>query len=308
MAVGLIYPDDTVPLTVFYDTFRTALQARPDYTASLTAGDLAFPHEDVTLETNWPRYGRNKAALLRGDFNDVVYSAYLTKVLACPTPVCVINMQPYTIKQEYILGNPHVILADGCLTTADRGLNQRTVSMPALPLVAGSFDAGAKKRVASFRGAATHPIREALTSLNASPGFLCEVVGANGYYGKIDATAGVVDSAYYDLLNESLFAIVPRGDTHFSYRLLEALSFGCIPIILSDGWVLPFDRTIPWRQMSLHVPEAAYERIPELLARLSPETILILQNKVVEVYQRYLSNFEVIVDTLIGEIGQVLSA
>ena len=33
-----------------------------------------------------------------------------------------------------------------------------------------------------------------------------------------------------------MFAFVPRGDALFSYRLLEVMARGAIPVILSDGW------------------------------------------------------------------------
>lgn len=308
MAVGLIYPDEAMPLTVFYDTVRKIVQARGDFSQTLGSSDLAFLHEDLTAETNWPRYGRQESALVRGAFDDLVYTQYLGKVLESPVPVCVICMQAYIMPHAYIVQNPNFILADGCLTTADRALNPRTISMPALPLVSGQCDVSRKKRLASFRGAANHPVRQALTELNTIPGFCCEVIEKGGYHGKIDALGGVTDGSYADLLDESLFAIIPRGFEHFSYRLLEAMSFGCIPIILSDGWVLPFDRTIPWREMSLHIPENAYHRIPDLIARLSPETIFALQNKVVQVYQGHLSSLEVIIDRLIGEATMILDA
>ncbi len=323
MAVGVRYSDNRLPLTVYYDLFLKALRARPDYTETPGPLDFAFPAEDVVIETNWPRYDQNRTALLRGAFDDAVYTDYLKTLFASPSRLCVINMQPYTGLLPHMVDNPNLILADGCLTQADRANAPRTISMPALPLAVGplgggplggrplggrQFDPAAKTRIASFRGAATHPIRAALTAFNALPGYCCEIVGTTGYIGKIDATLGKVDQDYADLLNESTFAIVPRGDSHFSYRLLEVMSFGCIPIILSDGWILPFDRTIPWRELSLHIPEAAFDRIPALLARLSPATIENLQGKVIAAYQNHLANFDVIIDTLLGEAAMIWEA
>ena len=34
------------------------------------------------------------------------------------------------------------------------------------------------------------------------------------------------------------FALVPRGDNLFSIRLVEALAFGAVPVILSDDYIM----------------------------------------------------------------------
>jgi len=307
MAVGLLYQDDSVALTAYWQAFRQAVQTRPDYTVAPTPADLAFPWEDVALETNWPRYGRQHEAFVRGTYDNENYNRYLDQLLDCPQPLCIVNMSPYTLTPDYMIGNRHLVAADCSLTVHDRAHNPRTISMPALPLVSGRFDPSRKKYLASFRGGANHPVRQALMRLNEIPGFLCELPERTaGYIGTIDASEKRIDSAYHDLLDQSVFALVPRGDAHFSYRLLESLSFGCIPIILSDGWVLPFDRTIRWREMSLHMPEAATDRIPSLLAQLSPETIHALQTRVVEVYNRRLASMDLIVETLIDEARLIL--
>ncbi len=307
MAVSLLFEDKSVALTAFWQVFRQAVQARSDYTPNPSPADVTFPWEDVALETNWPRYGRQHEAFVRGTYDNDTYNRYLDVLLDCQQTLCIVNMSPYTLTQDYLVPNPHLISADCSLTVQDRAFNPRTISMPALPLVSGRFEPSRKKYLATFRGGANHPVRQAMTRLNQAPGFLCELTNRTGYVGTIDASNNIIDSSYRDLLDESIFALVPRGDQHFSYRLLESMSFGCIPIILSDDWILPFDRTIPWRDMSLHVPEAASDLIPGMLATLSPESIFALQTRVTEVYARHLGTIEVILDTLIGEARGIIA-
>ena len=41
----------------------------------------------------------------------------------------------------------------------------------------------------------------------------------------------------------------------FFYRFLEALQAGCIPVLLSNGWVLPFDSKIDWNLAAVWADE-----------------------------------------------------
>ena len=44
----------------------------------------------------------------------------------------------------------------------------------------------------------------------------------------------------YTIMGSSKFCLVPRGKSAWSLRLYESLWAGCVPVILSDEWILPF--------------------------------------------------------------------
>lgn len=68
---------------------------------------------------------------------------------------------------------------------------------------------------------------------------------------------GGYHESYEYLLGESRFCLVPKGLGYWTHRLYEAIRAGCIPVILSDHLVLPFQGVagIDWTQFSVKWPE-----------------------------------------------------
>jgi hypothetical protein len=57
-------------------------------------------------------------------------------------------------------------------------------------------------------------------------------------------------------IQEGIFCPIPRGDTSATKRLFCAIVALCIPVIVSDALLLPFENIgVPWRDFMVRIPE-----------------------------------------------------
>lgn len=66
----------------------------------------------------------------------------------------------------------------------------------------------------------------------------------------------------------SIFTLAPRGYGPTSFRLLEAMQMGSIPIYVSDYHWLPFAEEINWSEICLMVKDDNIENIPYLVDKI----------------------------------------
>ncbi|CAI5503062.1 unnamed protein product [Closterium sp. Naga37s-1] len=75
--------------------------------------------------------------------------------------------------------------------------------------------------------------------------------------------------SYPALMNTS-FALVPAGRQASTYRFIEALTAGAIPVVVADNWKLPFDDIIPWHRCLLVFPTHLLSRIEPTIRAITP--------------------------------------
>lgn len=78
---------------------------------------------------------------------------------------------------------------------------------------------------------------------------------------------------YHDLMARSIFTLCPAGYGRWSFRFVEALLNGSIPILLSDEYVLPFGDKIDWNKYCYVAEERHLFGLTEFIHRLSIEEI-----------------------------------
>lgn len=315
--LALILEDAEMPRTVFWEKLLAVLQT----VGATGARTIFLPQEDMAMDTNWPRYRDRASSYIRGMGHDVsangTVKRYFDRIIAWAQShpqekLLVINMNPFVRVSSMLRVYRNIFVADGCLSELDRSLNPRSISMPALPIQVSDRDywgEGRRRHLASFQGVLSHPVRAALQKCHDGEKFLIQIIQTSQHDKlKLDATTGRADQHYRDIMENADFAFIPRGDALFSYRLLEAMSFGCIPVILSDNWILPFDRLIDWRSCSLRPREDEIMPFTTLLKRLTDREVLERKQKVLDIYQRYFSSLEKITSNgLFAELDKCMA-
>jgi hypothetical protein len=99
---------------------------------------------------------------------------------------------------------------------------------------------------------------------------------------KITDSDAAENQYKHDLLT-SKFALCPRGKGSSSYRLFEAMSVGCVPVIISDDWVEP--PFVDWATCSVRIPENQVDSIISHLTSIG-NTVEELAANCREIYQR----------------------
>uniref|UniRef100_A0A8C5TI43 EXT1C protein n=1 Tax=Malurus cyaneus samueli TaxID=2593467 RepID=A0A8C5TI43_9PASS len=112
---------------------------------------------------------------------------------------------------------------------------------------------------------------------------------------------------YQELLHNSTFCIVPRGRRLGSFRFLEALQAACIPVLLSDGWELPFAEAIDWGKAAVVGSERLLLQIPSAVRCIHPERVLAFQQQTQLLWDAYFSSVDKIVHTTLEIIKDRLA-
>jgi hypothetical protein len=302
--IQFILEDETIPKTVYWQTIYEILKK------SKTQYDLYVPFEDITCETNWPTLNR-VSPFVRGELrtlNDERIINYLHTIIEFALKnnqkqILCINNNPFFKMGAYVKNIKNIIVADINLSEFDRSINKNVISMPALPINCNKSTNKNNRReyLISFRGKNSHPIRKYLEKFNGN-NIKIEIINEDV---NIDAVENKNDKDYIDLLSKTIFALVPRGDSLFSYRLLEVMSCGCIPVIISDGWILPFDRSIKWTEFSYKVHYDLLDESIEYLLHVDDKEIEEKRELTNKLYAKYLSTPEKIIENLLDEITKL---
>ena len=124
----------------------------------------------------------------------------------------------------------------------------------------------------SFVGAISAPVRSRMVRcLSEHPlrGRGIVTVQEGPWNAMFDRSGLPVKRTYADSIRRARFVLCPRGNGVGSVRLFEVMKAGRVPVIISDGYVLP--QNVEWDSVSVRIRERDVARIPEILSSREAE-------------------------------------
>jgi len=78
---------------------------------------------------------------------------------------------------------------------------------------------------------------------------------------------------YMTLLSKSRYCLYVYGDRAHTARLYDIITFGCVPVIVADGYDLPFSWLFDWSKFSVRVLEDDVAKLPRILDHADYESL-----------------------------------
>ena len=341
LSIGRVVRDDAMPRSFYWEALIKAFEAETNLLSGCVASpdhqpaDFFITYEDMVCEWNWPKHATKDANYEsnNGETNFIRGHSRLTGVREAwgkdglliryveqliqwahrhpQHKLWILNMHPWYDLSQYLRDFPNIYHAKACLATHELSLMHNIISFPAPPIHQGSgvFDPSERPVTASFQGVNTHSCREAIAQLNDDQKFIIKLYDFSRH-SQFQLThegdnPNQQDQSYIDLMQRSNFALVPRGDALYSYRLLEAMSYNTIPVIISDGWVLPFHRTVPWHLFSIHVPSDRVSYLPTILKRYRHQDIITMRQQLAFWYEQAFASLNCFIRQNFKEIAEI---
>ncbi|XP_066314043.1 probable glycosyltransferase At5g25310 isoform X2 [Miscanthus floridulus] len=93
---------------------------------------------------------------------------------------------------------------------------------------------------------------------------------------------------YVQHMKSSKYCMCPMGYEVNSPRIVEAIYYECVPVIIADNFVLPFDAALNWSAFSVVVPESDVPKLKEILLAIPESRYITLQSNVKRVQKHFL--------------------
>ncbi|GLT71519.1 hypothetical protein SLA2020_435320 [Shorea laevis] len=98
------------------------------------------------------------------------------------------------------------------------------------------------------------------------------------------------DRDYYTYMLNSKYCLCPSGYEVASPRIVEAIYAECVPVILSEHYVLPFSDVLQWEAFSIQVETSEIFRLKEILMAVPEEKHRRLQEGLRAVRKHFMLN------------------
>ncbi|CAL9779438.1 unnamed protein product [Musa acuminata subsp. burmannicoides] len=96
--------------------------------------------------------------------------------------------------------------------------------------------------------------------------------------------------SYVEHMKSSKFCICPMGYEVNSPRIVEAIYYECVPVVIADNFVLPFEQVLDWSAFSVVVAEKEIPKLKDILLGISLGKYTTMQMNVKKLQKHFLWN------------------
>lgn len=96
------------------------------------------------------------------------------------------------------------------------------------------------------------------------------------------------NNKYIDYMRSSKYCICPKGHEVNSPRIVEAIFYECVPVIISDNYIPPFFEVLDWESFAVFVLEKDIPQLRSILLSISPERYGEMHKRVKRVQKHFL--------------------
>jgi hypothetical protein len=106
-------------------------------------------------------------------------------------------------------------------------------------------------------------------------------------YGNDTKVDEIKTLEYKNILSQSLFSLCPSGSGPNTIRLWESLSFGSIPVILADTYILPQIEGIDWSKCVIIWKENEIDKLYDYLLSIKKDKIQEMSSYCIDIYNKF---------------------
>ncbi|KAM7459365.1 hypothetical protein LguiA_036359 [Lonicera macranthoides] len=93
---------------------------------------------------------------------------------------------------------------------------------------------------------------------------------------------------YINYMKSSKYCICAKGFEVNSPRVVEAIFYECVPVVISDNFVPPFFEVLNWKSFAIFVKEKDIPNLKNILLSISERKYILMQQRVKQVQQHFL--------------------